>query len=115
MTKATSFTLEQLNQKQEEVHNLQMRLKKCIKERDALKEKAPTRMYRYVVNETIISERYFEAHCDEDAQRHLQQMRDGAIDWDLEQHDAEVVEETLYHCPDSGEGHYEIEIKEVKI
>ena len=31
---------EQLNQKQEEIHNLQMRLKKCVEERDALKEKA---------------------------------------------------------------------------
>ena len=27
---------EQLNQKQEEIHNLQMRLKKGVKERDAL-------------------------------------------------------------------------------
>ena len=78
MTKATSFTLEQLNQKQQEVHNLQMRLKRCIKERDA--------------------------------QQELQRMRDGAIDWDLEQHDSEVVDETLYYCPDSGEGHEEVEI-----
>ena len=29
----------QLNQKQREIHNLQMRLKKCVKELDALKEK----------------------------------------------------------------------------
>ena len=58
MTKATNFTLEQLNQKQQEIHNLQMRLKKCVEERDALKEKAPLRMYRYVLNETVISERY---------------------------------------------------------
>ena len=46
MTKATSFTLEQLNQKQQEVHNLQMRLKRCIKERDALKEKENTNWIR---------------------------------------------------------------------
>ena len=37
-------------------------------------------------------------------------MRSGAIDWDLEQHDAEVVDETLYYCPESGEGHEEVEI-----
>ena len=110
MTKATSFTLEQLNQKQQEVHNLQMQLKKCIKERDALKEKAPTRMYRYVVTETIESERWLDAHSDEDARQQLQQMKDGAIDWDLEQHDAEVVDETLFYCPDSGEGHEEVKI-----
>lgn len=110
MTKATNFTLEQLNQKQEEVHNLQMRLKKCIKERDALKNKAPLRMYRYVVTETVISERWFEAHSDADAQECLEQMRSGAIDWDLEQHDSEVVDETLYYCPDSGEGHEEVKI-----
>ena len=55
MAKATNFTLEQLNQKQEEVHNLQMRLKKCVKERDALRKKAPLRMYRYVLTETITS------------------------------------------------------------
>ena len=84
MTKATSFTLEQLNQKQQEVHN--------------------------VVTETVISERWFEAHSDADAQQELQRMRDGAIDWDLEQHDSEVVDETLYYCPDSGEGHEEVEI-----
>ena len=110
MTKATNFTLEQLNQEQQEIHNLQMRLKKCVEERDALKEKAPLRMYRYVVNETVISERYFEAHSDAEAQEYLQQMRDGAIDWDLEQHDAEVVDETLYYCPESGEGHEEVKI-----
>lgn len=110
MTKATNFTLEQLNQKQQEIHNLQMRLKKCVKERDALKNKAPLRMYRYVVNETVISERYFEAHSDADAQQELERMRSGAIDWDLEQHDAEVVDETLFYCPDSGEGHEEVKI-----
>ena len=110
MTKATSFTLEQLNQKQQEVHNLEMQLKKCIKERDALKEKAPTRMYRYVVTETIESERWLDAHSDEDARQQLQQMKDGAIDWDLEQHDAEMVDETLFYCPDSGEGHEEVKI-----
>ena len=33
---------EQLNQKHDEVHNLQMRLKKCIEERDALKKKGTT-------------------------------------------------------------------------
>lgn len=110
MTKATNFTLEQLNQKQQEIHNLQMRLKKCVEERDALKEKAPLRMYRYVLNETVISERYFEAHSDAEAQEYLEQMRSGAIDWDLEQHDAEVVDETLYYCPESGEGHEEVEI-----
>ena len=48
---------EQLNQKQKEVHNLQMRLKKCVKERDELKKKAPLRQYRYLVTETVISER----------------------------------------------------------
>jgi hypothetical protein len=37
-------------------------------------------------------------------------MKDGLIDWDLEQHDAEVVDETLYYCPDSGEGHEEVKI-----
>ena len=110
MTKATSFTLEQLNQKQQEVHNLEMQLKKCIKERDSLKEKAPTRMYRYVVTETIESERWIDAHSDEDALQQLQQMKDGAIDWDLEQHDAEMVDETLFYCPDSGEGHEEVKI-----
>ena len=110
MAKATNFTLEQLNQKQQEVHNLQMQLEKCIKERDALKEKAPTRMYRYVVTETIESERWIDAHSDEDARQQLQQMKDGAIDWDLDQHDAEMVDETLFYCPDSGEGHEEVKI-----
>ena len=110
MAKATNFTLEQLNQKQQEVHNLEMQLKKCIKERDSLKEKAPTRMYRYVVTETVESERWFDAHSDEDARQQLQQMKDGAIDWDLEQHDAEMVDETLFYCPDSGEGHEEVKI-----
>lgn len=101
---------EQLNQKQEEIHNLQMRLKKCVEERDALKSKTPLRIYRYVVTETIESERWFDAHSDEDARQELERMRSGAIDWDLEQHDAEVVAETLYYCPDSGEGHEEVKI-----
>ena len=101
---------EQLNQKQEEIHNLQMRLKKCVKERDALKDKAPLRQYRYVVTETVESERWFEAHSDKDAQQEIQRMRDGAIDWDLEHHDSEVVDETLFYCPDSGEGHEEVKI-----
>ena len=101
---------EQLNQKQEEIHNLQMRLKKCVTERDALKKKAPLRMYRYVVTETVESERWFEAHSDEDARQHLQRMKNGVIDWDLEQHDAEVTDETLFYCPEIGEGHEEIKI-----
>jgi len=101
---------EQLNQKQEEIHNLQMRLKKCVKEREALKEKAPTRMYRYVLTETVISERWIDAHSDEDALHQIQRMKDGAIDWDLEQHDSELVDETLFYCPDSGEGHEEVKI-----
>ena len=101
---------EQLNQKQKEVHNLQMRLKKCVKERDALRKKAPLRMYRYVLTETITSERWIEAHSDKDALHEIQRMKDGAIDWDLEEHDSEVVDETLYYCPDSGEGHEEVKI-----
>ena len=71
-------------------------------------------MYRYVRTETIESEKWFDAHSDEDAQKELQRMRDGAIDLDLEQNDSEVVDETLFHCPDNGEGHYEIEIKEME-
>ena len=110
MTKATSFTLEKLNQKQQEIHNLQKLLNERVQERDALKKKAPLRMYRYVVTETVERERYFEAHSDVEAQEYLQQMKDGAIDWDLEQHDAEVVDETLFYCPDSGEGHEEVKI-----
>ena len=45
-----------------------------------------------------------------DALHEIQRMKDGAIDWDLEQHDAEVVDETLFYCPDSGEGHEEVKI-----
>ena len=68
------------------------------------------RTYRYVVTETVESERWIEAHSDEDARQQLQRMKDGAIDWDLEQHDAEMVDETLFYCPDSGEGHEEVKI-----
>lgn len=109
MAKATNFTLEQLNQKQQEIHNLQMRLKKCVEERDALKEKAPLRMYRYVVTETVISERWFEAHSDADAQQELDRIRNDCV-LNLEVHDSEVVDETLFYCPDNGEGHEEVKI-----
>ncbi len=55
--KGGSMTIaEQLHQKQEEIHNLQMRLKKCVKERDALRNKVQPREYRYVITQTLVED-----------------------------------------------------------
>tara|TARA_Y100000114_G_scaffold133728_1_gene133384 strand:+ start:404 stop:727 length:324 start_codon:yes stop_codon:yes gene_type:complete len=106
----SSKDTKQLDKTYKEIRNLKKRLDSCTAELKVIKENLPTRMYRYVVTETVESERWIDAYSDEDARQQIQDMKNGVIDWDLEQHDAEVTDETLFYCPEIGEGHEEVKI-----
>ena len=65
--------------------------------------------YRYVLTETVISDRFFQASSDKEAKEIINRIKsDGTLD--LEVHDSDVVDETLYYCPSSGEGHSEVDL-----
>ena len=100
---------EQLNQKQEEIHNLQMRLKKCVEERDALKNKAQPREYRYVITQTLVEDVFFYAQNDDEARQKIRNQEWGEGN-DLDEFKNTIIGEDLYYCPDSGEGHEEVKI-----
>lgn len=65
--------------------------------------------YRYVLTETVISHKFFQASSDKEAKEIINRIKsDGTLD--LEVHDSDVVDETLYYCPSSGEGHSEVDL-----
>jgi len=100
---------EQLNQKQEEIHNLQMRLKKCVKERDALRNKTEPREYRYVITQTLVEDVFFYAKNDDEARQKIRDQEWGEGN-ELDEFKNTITDEDLFYCPDSGEGHEEVEI-----
>ena len=98
---------EQLNQKQEEIHNLQMRLKKCVKEREALRNKIEPREYRYVVTQTLVEDVFFYAQNDDEAKQKILNQEWGEGN-ELDEFNNTITNETLFYCPPSGEGHEEV-------